>query len=77
VLSNGPAGDVTNSTYMYCDVPRSRVGYWSMVCGQSGQYQAVAIGVAFVLTNNAEWELAQATEFAYQRRMFIASIIDS
>lgn len=36
-----------------------------------------AIGSAgIVLTNNAEWKLAQAAEFAYQRRVLIAAIIN-
>lgn len=66
VLSSGPAGDVTNSTYMYCDVP---VGYANCLDGGPPQ------DTALLLTNNAEWELAQAAELSNERRVLITSIV--
>lgn len=45
-------------------------------CGGEWPIGKWPLDIAIVLTNNAEWKLAQAAEFAYQRRVLIASIIN-
>lgn len=67
VLSSGPAGDVTNSTYMYCDVPvRICKLFRRTLAGRALQ----------LLTDNAKREFAQAAELPDERRVLVASIVD-